>query len=145
VAAAGLAIATAGYALRTHPARADPVAGSMHSAVRFLRARGADLGAVTATHVWFFEMSGTAVPAGDAFHSPWSHPTHPGRLAVGSLVVWDCSYSDRFGLRRRGLLRSGFMELARFGGGRVVVLRRAGLHGTGGAARGLTIKRPRCL
>jgi hypothetical protein len=145
VVASMLVIATAGYALRTHPARADPVARSMNSAVGFLKARRANLGAVTVTHVWFFEMSGTPVPAGDAFRSPWSHPTHPGRLALGSLVVWDCSYSDRFGLRWRRLLHSGFAELARFGGGRVVVLRRVARHGTGGAARGVTIKRPRCL
>jgi hypothetical protein len=145
LAASVLVIATAGYALRTHPARADPVASAMRSAVDFLGVRGADTGAVTATHPWFFEMSGAAVPVGDAFRSPWSHPAHVGRLALGSLVVWDCSYSDRFGLRWRRLLRSGYAEQARFGGGRVVVLRRVARHGTGGAARGVTIRRPRCL
>jgi hypothetical protein len=40
--------------------------------------------------------------------------------------VWDCFYSNRFGLRWRRLGTAGFHELAGFGGGRVVVLRRAG-------------------
>jgi hypothetical protein len=144
LAASVLVLATAGYALRTHPARADPVASSMNSAVRFLRSHHVAMSRVTATHVWFFAMSGTAIPAGDGFHSPWSHPAHPARLALGSTALWDCSYSDRFGLRWRRLQRAGFAELARFGGGRVVVLRRAIGQGTTGARRGVTIKRPRC-
>jgi hypothetical protein len=140
-----LALAAAGYALRTQPAHADPVARSMRSAVSFLEARHTDMSRVTATHVWYFELSGARIPAGDGFHSPWSRPTHPARLAPGSIVVWDCSYSNRFGLRARGLRRAGFAELARFGGGRVVVLRRDAPHGTAGALRGVTISRPRCL
>jgi hypothetical protein len=145
VIAAVLALATASYALRTRPAHADPVAHSMNSAVRLLRARHVDMSQVTATHVWFFQMSGVAIPAGDGLHSPWSRPTHPGRLAPASIVVWDCSYSDRFGLRWARLRRAGFAPLARFGGGRVVVLQRAAAHGTTGARAGMTIKRPRCL
>ena len=59
--------------------------------------------------------------------------------------MWDCSYSDRFGLRWSRLRRAGFVQLARFGGGRVVVLQRPPGHGTTGARSGVTIKRPRCL
>jgi hypothetical protein len=143
--AAVLVIATTVYALRTRPAHADPVAHSMSSAVSFLRARHADMSRVTATHVWFFQMSGAAIPAGDGFHSPWSHPARPARLPFGSTVLWDCSYSNRFGLRWGRLRRAGFTVLARFGGGRVVVLHRAAAHGTTGARAGVTIRRPRCL
>ena len=145
VAAPLLALAAAGYGLRTQPAHADPVARSMRSAVTFLEARHTDMSRVTATHVWYFELSGAPIPAGDGLHSPWSHPPRPGHLLPGSIAVWDCSYSNRFGLRAHGLRRAGFGELARFGGGRVVVLRRDAPQGTGGARLGVTIKRPRCL
>jgi hypothetical protein len=140
-----LALAAVGYGLRTHPAHADPVARSMRSAVSFLEARHTDMQRVTATHVWYFELSGASIPAGDGLHSPWSHPPHPARLAPGSIAVWDCSYSNRFGLRPNGLRHAGFAQLARFGSGRVVVLRRDAPHGTAGAFRGVTISRPRCL
>lgn len=140
-----LALATAGYALRTHPARADPVARSMRSAVRYLRARHADMSRVTATHVWFYELSGTSIPAGDGLHSPWSRPKRPALLAPGSLVVWDCSYSDRFGLRWKRLRRSDFAELRRFGHRHVVVFQRVAAQGSTGARLGLTSRRPRCL
>jgi hypothetical protein len=145
IAAAVLALSTAAYALRTRPARADPVARPMSSAVHFLEARHADMRLVTATHVWFFELSGAPIPVGDGLHSPWSRPPPPRHLALGAIVVWDCSYSDRFGLRWGRLRRAGFVELARFGGGRVVVFRRRTAHGTTGARRGVTINRPRCL
>ena len=49
------------------------------------------------------------------------------------------------GLRWSRLRRAGFVQLARFGGGRVVVLQRPPGHGTTGARSGVTIKRPRCL
>jgi hypothetical protein len=125
-----LALAAVGYGLRSNPASADSAAGPMRQAVRFLEARHVDVGRVTATHVWFFELSGADVPTGDkqvtGIHSPWSRPTRPRRLRPGALAVWDCFYSDRFGLRWRRLAASGFRVLARFGGGRVVVLRRGG-------------------
>jgi hypothetical protein len=140
-----LVLVTAGYALRTKPAHADPVARSMSQAVHFLQARHTRMSGVTATHVWFFELSGTPIPAGDGLHSPWSRVARPQHLAAGAIVVWDCSYSDRFGLRWSRLRRAGFVELARFGGGRVVVLRRGARHGTTGARSGVTIKRPRCV
>jgi hypothetical protein len=142
--AAILALATAAYALRTRPAHADLAARPMSAAVRFLEARHIGAESATATHVWFFELSGLPIPAGDGLHSPWSRPTHPGRLALGAVVVWDCFYSGRFGLGWAKLRRAGFVELARFGSGSVVVLRRAAGQGTTGAARGVTISRPRC-
>lgn len=142
--AAVLALAAGAYALRTKPAHADAAARPMHGAVRFLRAAQPDPGNVTATHVWYFEMSGSSIPGGDGLHSPWSHPPHPAAFAPGSVVVWDCFYSGRFGLSWRRLRRAGFGELASFGGGRVVVLRRGAGQGTGGALRGMTIRRPRC-
>lgn len=119
-----LAVAAIGYALRTEPAHADRGAEPMRSAVRFLAARHTDMSRVTATHVWFFELSGARIPGGDGLHSPWSNPSRPHLLPHGSIVVWDCFYSNRFGLRWSRLARSGFRELARFGGGRVVVLQR---------------------
>lgn len=139
-AAAVLALATGAYALRTKPAQADAAARPMSAAVRFLH----DPGNVTATHVWFFEMSGASIPPSDGLHSPWSRPPRPTQLRSGSLVVWDCFYSGRFGLSWTRLRRAGFGELASFGGGRVVVLRRGGGQGTGGTLRGMTISRPRC-
>jgi hypothetical protein len=121
-----LGIFTLAWAARTTPARADRAAAPMRDAVRFLRARGAAMSSVAATHVWFYELSGAAVPRGDGVHSPWSRPTRPQRLRSGATAVWDCFYSNRFGLRWRRLGTAGFHELAGFGGGRVVVLRRAG-------------------
>ncbi len=135
--AALAAVATIGYAFRTHPARADAAAVPMRQAVRFLRLRQIDASRATATHVWFFELSGKRIPAGDGYHSPWSRPPPPRRLARGSVVVWDCFYSNRFGLRWRPLTLAGFHELARFGRGRVVVLERT-------AARGKALPQPRC-
>jgi hypothetical protein len=132
-----VAAVTIGYAFRTHPARADAAALPMRGAVRFLHARLIDPSRATATHVWFYELSGTRIPAGDGYHSPWSRPPDPQRLERGSVVVWDCFYSNRFGLRWRRLGLAGFHELARFGGGRVVVLERAALRGT-------ALPRPRC-
>jgi hypothetical protein len=145
VIAAVLALATAAYALRTRPAHADAAAQPMSAAVSFLEARHTDMSRVTATHVWFFELSGAHIPAGDGLHSPWSRAPRPRRLAPGSIVVWDCFYSDRFGLRWSRLRRAGFVELARFGGGRVVVLQRPAAQGTAGARLGVTMSRPRCL
>lgn len=130
-------LATVGYAFRTKPAHADAGAVPMQHAVRYLRARHVDPSRVTATHVWFFELSGAAVPAGDPFRSPWSRPRPPHRLAVASIAVWDCFYSNRFGLRWHSLDRAGFHQLARFGGGRVVVLQRGRVAGTLGP-------KPRC-
>lgn len=144
VIAAVLALAAGVYALRTKPAHADAAARPMHAAVRFLHARRQDAGSVTATHVWFFEMSGASIPSSDGLHSPWSRPPRPSRIAAGSPVVWDCFYSGRFGLSWKKLRRAGFGQLASFGGGRVVILRRDGGQGTGGALRGMTIRRPRC-
>jgi hypothetical protein len=132
-----VALATVGYAFRTKPAHADAAAVPMQAAVRYLRGRHADPSRVTATHVWYFELSGAAVPAGDPFRSPWSRPRPPQRIAVGSLAVWDCVYSNRFGLRWHSLDRAGFRQLARFGGGRVVVLQRG--QGPGSLGR-----KPRC-
>lgn len=126
LAACLLAIATAAWALRTHPTRADGAAVPMRQAVRFLEGRSADMSAVTATHVWYFELSHVTLPVGDGLRSPWSRPTRPGRIAPGGLAVWDCFYSNRFGLRWRRLRASRFSEVARFGGGRVVVLSRSG-------------------
>lgn len=139
-----LALAGGAYALRTKPAHADAAALPMRSAVRFLHAQPGDPPNVAATHVWYFEMSGSSIPRGDGLHSPWSHPPHPAAFAPGSVVVWDCFYSGRFGLSWRRLRRAGFGELASFGGGRVVVLRRRGGQGSAGALRGMTIRRPRC-
>jgi hypothetical protein len=127
--AAVVVAATVGYAFRTHPARADAAAVPMRQAVRFLHARHIEPSSAAATHVWFFQLSGKRIPAGDGYHSPWSRPPAPQRLARGSVVVWDCFYSNRFGLRWRRLALAGFHELARFGGGRVVVLERAALRG----------------
>jgi hypothetical protein len=70
-------------------------------------------------------------------HLPWSRPPRPRRLRRGALVVWDCSYSAQFGLRWHRLAASGFRELARFGGGRIAVLRRE----PGGSPLG---PQPRC-
>jgi hypothetical protein len=102
----------------------------MRQAVAFLTRQSANLSAVTATHVWYFELSHATLPVGDGLHSPWSHPARPSRIAPGGLVAWDCFYSNRFGLRWRRLRAARFRELARFGRGAVVVLRRE----SGGAA-----------
>jgi hypothetical protein len=124
VAVSLLVIATAAWGLRTSPAQADRAAAPMRQAVHFLQNRGADMSAVTATHVWYFELGNASLPVGDGLHSPWSHPTRPGRIAPGGLVAWDCFYSNRFGLRWRRLRAARFLELTRFGRGVVVVLAR---------------------
>jgi hypothetical protein len=126
VAVSLLVIATAVWGLRTSPAHADRAAAPMRQAVHFLRNRGADMSAVTATHVWYFELAHVRLPVGDGLHSPWSHPTRPGRTAPGGLVAWDCFYSNRFGLRWLRLRAARFHELARFGRGAVVILAREG-------------------
>jgi hypothetical protein len=123
--AAVLALGTAAYALRTRPAHADLAARPMKQAVHYLDAHRLDPHHATATHVWFFELSGAAIPKGDGLHSPWSRPPRPRHLALRSIVVWDCFYSNRFGLKWRALTTAGFTQLRRFGGGRVVVLERA--------------------
>jgi hypothetical protein len=120
-----LVLATVGYGLQTHPARADSAARPMRQAVRLLEARDVDMDRVVAAHVWFFELSGVRVTAGDGLHSPWSRRPAPRRLPAGSIVVWDCFYSNRFGLRWSKLAASGLTALARLGGGRIVVLQRA--------------------
>jgi hypothetical protein len=124
--AALLGLAVFAWALRTAPARADGAAVPMRAAVRFLSARGVAPDPVIATHVWYFELSGAEVPVGHGLHSPWSQPPRPRRIGPGRLVVWDCFYSSRFGLRWAQLRSSGFRELEGFGGGRVLVLRRGG-------------------
>jgi hypothetical protein len=132
-----LAAGTGAYALRTNPAHADQAARPIRAAVDYLDARHLDPGHATATHVWFWALSGAAIPGGDGIHSPWSRPPKPRHLPMHSIVVWDCFYSNRFGLKWRALTAAGFKQLAGFGGSRVVVLERT-------RARGRARARPPC-
>lgn len=124
------ALGTVLYGLRSTPLQPDPAAGPIEQAVRMMERRGLDAQPVTSTHVWFYELSGQRLPARvghvDAFDTPWSRPRPPRSLAPSTVVVWDCFYSDRFGLRWRDLRASGFRELGRFGSGEAVVLRKGG-------------------
>jgi hypothetical protein len=124
VLAAVIVLATVGNALRSRPLTADGAGAPMRQAVAFLDARHIDPARVAATHVWYFALSGAPVPGG-GLQSPWSHPARPRRQPDGAVDVWDCFYSNSFGLKWRWLRAAGFHELARFGGGRVAVLRRA--------------------
>lgn len=104
---------TIAYGMRVQPAFQHPESVALQQASGWLKERGLSSRSTVATNVNFYYLCPLLVEP----QSRWDYPPRLADLAVGTIVVWDRHYSNRWGLSLTELSesRNNWRKLASFG------------------------------
>jgi hypothetical protein len=112
------------FGLQTRPRATDPEALSAQQASEWIRQNNLFTNRIISTHVWFCYYHSLPLTAEEL----WVFHPSLDQLEVGTVIVWDRHYSDRWGISYEYLSdpRNGWQRLMQFGDGIMVVFQKTG-------------------